>query len=78
MTPRAELRDAIFRSGKPQIEIARRTGIDETKLSKIVRGWRDPSPKEVRALSRVLRVPASQLFPEPSPSESSPSEAVTR
>jgi DNA-binding transcriptional regulator YdaS (Cro superfamily) len=63
-TPRAALRDAIFRSGRPQVEIARLAGIHETRLSKIVRGWVDPNAGEMSTLARVLKGHREELFPE--------------
>lgn len=64
VTPRAQLRDAIFRSGQPQIEVAHRAGIHETRLSKIVRGWLDPNEDERKSLAKILKVKVSDLFPE--------------
>lgn len=62
-TPQAHLRDAIFRSGRPQIEVARRAGIHESRLSKIVRGWLTPNEDEMAALAKVLRTTVEALFP---------------
>lgn len=60
--PNATLRDAIFRSGQPQIEVARKAGIHETRLSKIVRGWVQPNAAERRSLARVLKSSVEELF----------------
>lgn len=64
MTPNAALKLAIFNSGKRQIDIAEKAGMDETKLSKIIRGYRTASPEERSALARVLRKPIHELFPD--------------
>jgi transcriptional regulator with XRE-family HTH domain len=56
------LKLAIFNSGHSQIEIAKKVGIHETRLSKIVRGHVEPSADEQRVLARVLRKPAEELF----------------
>jgi transcriptional regulator with XRE-family HTH domain len=59
------LKTAILASGKPQKRIARDARIDETTLSHIVRGRRDPSPKERQRLAHVLGREESELFPSP-------------
>lgn len=62
LTPRATLRDAIFRSGKSQREIAQLTGIQEADLSRIVRGRMNPTEDEQKALARVLKQDRESLF----------------
>jgi len=57
-----ELKTALLRAGVPQYEIARRAGLDETALSRIVRGRRVPSADERGRLAAVLGVPESLLF----------------
>jgi transcriptional regulator with XRE-family HTH domain len=59
------LKTAILQSKQTQRRVARRTRIDETRLSRIVRGQVVPFPREKRALARVLGVAIDVLFPEP-------------
>ena len=66
LIPRATLRDAIFRSGRSQREIARAAGIGEAELSRIVRGRMNPTPEEQKAIAKVLRQDPVQLFSEAS------------
>ncbi len=56
---------AIFEAGKLQIVVARRAGIHETRLSKIVNGHVPANEDEQKALARVLRRPRHELFPVP-------------
>jgi len=65
-TPRPGLRDAIFRSGKRQQDIAAKAGIHHTRLSRIVRGWIAPRPDEQKALAKALKAPVDDLFAEAS------------
>jgi transcriptional regulator with XRE-family HTH domain len=58
------LKRAIFNSGKRQIEIARKAGIHESRLSKLANGYVDPTDDEKKSLSRVLHAPPDELFPE--------------
>ncbi len=56
------LRLAILDSGKTQRTVAALTSIDETRLSRIVRGRVRPFPSEKKELARVLRRAARDLF----------------
>ena len=64
LIPRATLRDAIFRSGRLQREIARAAGISEADLSRIVRGRMNPTEDEQKAIAKALRQPIDRLFSE--------------
>ena len=55
---------AILDSGKPQIVIAKKAGIHETRLSKIVNGHLEPTDDERKVLARVLRRRVVDIFPE--------------
>ncbi len=57
------LKIAIVQSKRPQVEIAKAADIHESKLSQIVNGWREPSDTERKALARVLKREAAELFP---------------
>ena len=43
---RIKLKVAILATGKTQREVAVACGIAESRLSEIIRGWRDPRPDE--------------------------------
>ena len=43
-------------------EMSRRTGIERTYLSRILRGQRPAQPSQVLAIGRVLRVPPIDLL----------------
>lgn len=66
-TPNKALKHAIVDDGRSQRTIAGRTHIEETRLSRILSGQIVPTPKERRALSRILRRPIRELFPSPTP-----------
>jgi transcriptional regulator with XRE-family HTH domain len=52
----------IFRSGSHQNQLAKAVGIDETVLSKIIHGYRDPNPTQRQILASYLEVEAAWLF----------------
>ena len=58
------LKMALLRSGVPQFEIARQTGLSETKLSRLVRGRLSPSLEEATRLAELLHEHVAHLFPE--------------
>jgi hypothetical protein len=53
---RLGLKVAIVQSGKSQRAISVETGIPESRLSSIVRGWIEPRTDERNALMRLLDV----------------------
>lgn len=57
------LKMAIVASGTPQHAIARKTGISETILSRIVQGRREPTQEQRRSLARALGRREEDLFP---------------
>lgn len=57
------LKTAILASGKKQKQVARLARIDETSLSHIVRGRREATESERRALARILHRAEDELFP---------------
>lgn len=61
LNPRLKL--AIFTSGTSQTVVARKTGIDESRLSRIINGHAEPTPDEQKVLARALRKPVDELFP---------------
>jgi transcriptional regulator with XRE-family HTH domain len=52
----------IFRRGGHQNQLAKAVGIDETVLSKIIHGYRAPSPAQRRILASYLEVDEAWLF----------------
>lgn len=62
MERNTQLRDAVFRSGRFQYEVAREAELTETRLSRLVQGRAEPTAKEKRSLARVLRVQENKLF----------------
>ncbi|MBI4332920.1 MAG: helix-turn-helix transcriptional regulator [Chloroflexi bacterium] len=50
--------------GYSQTEVARRARIASTNLSAVETGTRVAWPKLRRALSRILKAPQTELFPE--------------
>lgn len=66
MSLNATLKLAIFQSGRTQTEIAKQTGIDETRLSRIVRGHVEASEDEQKLIAKALKQPASSLFAQAS------------
>jgi transcriptional regulator with XRE-family HTH domain len=57
------LKVAIVESRIPQIAIAEKTGIHESRLSRIIHGYLEPREDEKAAIARALRRPVHQLFP---------------
>ena len=52
----------IFRRGSHQNRLAKAVGIDETVLSKIIHGYRDPTPTQRRLLATYHEADESWLF----------------
>lgn len=62
MTLNADLKLAIFKSGRTQRAIAKQAGISENYLSQIVRGRVNASQKEQQAIAKALALPVAYLF----------------
>ncbi|MBI2389491.1 MAG: helix-turn-helix transcriptional regulator [Deltaproteobacteria bacterium] len=60
--PALALKIAIWRSGRPQYEIALAAGLSATTLSMIVVGRRQTSASERRRIARALGVAVGRLF----------------
>lgn len=60
MLPNLKLQ--IFRRGNHQNQLARAIGIDETVLSKIIHGYRAPSPAQRKILASYLEADEAWLF----------------
>src|SRR5437667_497121 len=52
----------VFRLGFHQIDIAKALGIDESVLSKIIHGYREPSKTQRMQLANYLNAEESWLF----------------
>jgi len=58
----ANIKLQIFRKGIHQNQLAQRLGIDETLLSKIIRGYREPSEAQRKQLADYLQASEQWLF----------------
>lgn len=52
----------IFRRGSHQNRLAKAVGIDETVLSKIIHGYRKPTPEQRKLLAQFLEAEEAWLF----------------
>jgi transcriptional regulator with XRE-family HTH domain len=60
MFPNLKLK--IFLRGSHQNRLAKSVGIDETVLSKIIRGYRKPTPEQRKLLAEFLEADEAWLF----------------
>ena len=58
----ANIKLQIFRKGIHQNQVARTLGMDETLLSKIIRGFREPSESQRKQLADYLESSEQWLF----------------
>jgi transcriptional regulator with XRE-family HTH domain len=58
----ANIKLQIFRKGIHQNQLARQLGMDETLLSKIIRGFREPSEAQRKQLANYLEASEQWLF----------------
>ena len=61
---RIQLKVAIYRAGTTQRRLAHQTDISENRLSQIVQGWVEPTPREQTAIAAAVRAPPENLFAE--------------
>ena len=64
----------IFRSGSHQNRLAKTVGIDETVLSKIIHGYRNPTTEQRKLLADYLEADEAWLF---ECFETSPTRAIS-
>lgn len=64
MARNTALKSALFSSGLTQTTISQKTGIHESRLSRIVRGHDAARDEEKRAIAKALRMTVQDLFPE--------------
>ena len=58
------LREARFFKGLNQWDISVKTGIPQSKLSLIERGYIDPKEEEKRKIAKVLGCKVTEMFPD--------------
>lgn len=58
------LKVAIVQSGRSQIQVAKDASLPESRLSRIINGHDVASAAERRALARILKRKADELFPD--------------
>ena len=61
---RLNLKIAIVKAGKSQRQLGAETDIPENRLSQIVQGWVEPTPREQTAIAAAVREPPENLFDE--------------
>ena len=54
--PNVELKMARMSKGISQLQLSELTGINNSKLSMLENGWRQPTPFEIQKIERVLKV----------------------
>lgn len=59
---RKELKKKIIDSGMSQVEIASRVGIQATRMSEIVRGWRDPGEELAKEIAKLLNCTVAEVL----------------
>lgn len=64
MARNLSLKIAIVKSGLSQLAIAKAADMHESRLSHLVNGHREASDAERKALARILKRKAAELFPE--------------
>jgi len=64
MHPVVRLKLALFSLGQTQYQLAARTGMSETRLSRIVRGRVEPTAEEKKRLAEAVGVSVTELFEE--------------
>jgi transcriptional regulator with XRE-family HTH domain len=62
--PRLKLRAARIENGYDQRLLASRIDREQPYVSDLELGRRDPSPEEVKRLTRILGTAAEELFPD--------------
>lgn len=56
------LKISILQKFPYQADFAKAVGVNETVLSRIVKGRREPTPEQKNKMARILEVPADELF----------------
>lgn len=58
------LKMAIMARGTTQIAVAKKAGLSEARLSRIIHGHDEPTENEKTALAKALRCKVQELFSE--------------
>jgi transcriptional regulator with XRE-family HTH domain len=58
------LKIALLRGGMRQIDLARKTGLAESRVSRIVNAYHMPTPEEKRNIAVALDCAVEALWPE--------------
>jgi transcriptional regulator with XRE-family HTH domain len=61
------LKVSILQKFTNQADFAQATGIDETVLSRIVKGRRTATSEQKKTISKALNIPVDELFPTTKP-----------
>lgn len=72
----SNLKLQLWKSGIRQNQLAQMVSIDDTLLSKIVNGFRKPSPELKARISRVLQCDEAWLFEESQRAARPPDESA--
>ena len=64
MSPNWNLKMAAVEKFGSQVELAMKCGLDESKMSRIVRGRITPRPEDREKICAALGVPEVELWPE--------------
>ena len=59
-----ELKIALIRAGKSQIDLARQTGLSESTVSRILTAYREPTANEKQKIAHVLGCGVGVLWPK--------------
>jgi transcriptional regulator with XRE-family HTH domain len=55
------LREARFKKGLTQFDLRIKTGIHQSRISLLERGYYEPRAEEIEKLARALSIPANEL-----------------
>ena len=58
-----KLKLKILENYPSQVAFARDIGINDTELSKLIRGWRDPKPELREIMAEKLMCKPDEIFP---------------
>jgi transcriptional regulator with XRE-family HTH domain len=63
MAPNTALKTVLFESRTTQQTVSQKTGIHESRLSKIIRGHVEASETEQKLIAKAIRKSVAELFP---------------
>jgi transcriptional regulator with XRE-family HTH domain len=62
LTPNAKLKSMLFKKGITQRDLGFGSNIDETRISKIIRGYEKPTYEMKEAIADFLKAEIEELF----------------